>query len=254
MKIVIPVKLIPDLVEELAIDESGKALDTDWMRLILNEFDDHAIEQAILLKEKNEAEVIVLAPDVEGADDVLFTAAAKGADRLIRLAGLRGQEVNNHALARALAPIIKDLKPDMVLTGVQAHNDIDGQLGPILAEFLSLPYIGYVSGVAIENGKALTQKEYPGGLIARMEAALPVVLGIQAAEEPPRYIAFSKVRQARNTSTIEEVGVSDLDTSGGPTITRIFQPERGERAQFLTGSLEEISAKMIKIFKEQGVI
>jgi electron transfer flavoprotein beta subunit len=52
MNIIVPIKMVPDLVEELSIDPSGAALDTAWMRLILNEFDDHAIEQAILLKER----------------------------------------------------------------------------------------------------------------------------------------------------------------------------------------------------------
>ena len=81
--ILVTAKLVPDLVEELEIADSGTALDMTWLRLIINEFDDHAIEQAILLKEKNGGEVTVVVPDMEGMDDVLFTAAAKGADRLV---------------------------------------------------------------------------------------------------------------------------------------------------------------------------
>src|SRR4030067_1763329 len=87
MNIIVPVKLVPDLVEELTIDGGGVVLDTSWLRLILNEFDDHAIEQAILLKERSGGQVTVVAPDVEGIDDVLYTAVAKGADRLIKLVG-----------------------------------------------------------------------------------------------------------------------------------------------------------------------
>ena len=100
MHIVVPVKFVPDLVEELEIDESGTALDTTWLRLMLSEFDDHAIEQAILLKEAGGGQVTVVAPDVEDADAVLFTAAAKGTDRQIKLTG-DFEEANNHALARA---------------------------------------------------------------------------------------------------------------------------------------------------------
>ena len=51
MNIVVPIKFVPDLVEELTIDDIGTVLDTAWLRMILNEFDDYAIEQAILLKE-----------------------------------------------------------------------------------------------------------------------------------------------------------------------------------------------------------
>ena len=59
MKIAVPVKFVPDLVEELTIDPGGTALDTTWLRLIINEFDDHAVEQAILLKERGGGQVIV---------------------------------------------------------------------------------------------------------------------------------------------------------------------------------------------------
>ena len=78
MKIAVPVKFVPDLVEELTIDSGGTALDTSWLRLIINEFDDHAVEQAILLKERGGGQVIVAMAEAEGADDFLFASAAKG--------------------------------------------------------------------------------------------------------------------------------------------------------------------------------
>src|SRR5271157_4141598 len=129
MNIVVLAKLVPDLVEELTIDASGAALDMTFARLIINELDDHAIEQSILLKERSGGQVTVITLDLEGADDVLFTAAAKGADRLIKIKGDFAGGVSNHALARACATIVKELQPDLGLTGVQAHNDIDGLAG-----------------------------------------------------------------------------------------------------------------------------
>lgn len=254
MKIVVPIKLVPDLVEELTINDSGTALDMTWLRLIINEFDDHAIEQAILVKEKSDGEIIVLAPDAEGADDMLFTATAKGADQVIKLIGNFEEGANSHALARAFSDVLKEMQPDLVLTGVQAHDDQDGSVGPLLAEYLGMPYIGYVSGVDLQNGKAIAKKEYPGGLIGEMEVTLPAVLGIQAAEQPPRYVAISKVRQAMKTSSIEERVVGELNQSGGPTITRMFQPEAGERATMIEGDEDEIAAKLIEIFEKLGVL
>jgi len=254
MNIVIPIKLVPDLVEELAIDDSGAALDTAWLSLILSEFDNHAIEQGILLKERNGGRVTIIAPEVEGADDVLFTAAAKGADQLIKLRGDFEEGVNNHALARAFANVIKTLQPDLVLTGVQAHNDLDGSVGPLLAQYLDMPYVGYVAGVVLGDGQAVARKEYPGGLIGEMAVNLPAVLGIQAAETPPRYVAFSKVRQAMQTATIEEQDAAELDLSGGPTVNRLFEPESGQRATMLTGEEDEVAARLVEIFEEIGVL
>lgn len=252
--IVVTVKMVPDLVEELEIDENGTALDMTWLRLIINEFDDHAIEQAILLKEKFGGTVTVIAPDMEGIDDVLYTAAAKGADRLIKLSGNFEDGVNNHALARAFSASIKDLQPDLVLTGVQGNNDLDGSIGPLVAEWLGMSYVGYIAGVSIEGNKVIAQKEYPGGLIAEIEITTPAVMGIQAAEEPPRYIAVSKVRQMMQTATIEEQEVPELDSSGGLQVSRMYLPEAAERAEMIEGDEEEIAAKLVEIFKEIGVI
>jgi len=254
MNIVVPIKLVPDLVEELEIDESGTALDKTWMRLIINEFDDHAIEQAILLKESGGGQVTVVAPEAEGIEDVLFAAAARGADQMMKLTGDFEEEVNNHALARALANTVTPLQPDLVLIGVQGHDDLDGPVGPLLAAYLEMPYVGYVAGVEMSDGKVTVHKEYPGGLIAEMEVTLPAVLGIQAAAEPPRYVAISKIRQMMKTAAIDEQEVVELDISGGPTVGRMFQAEAGERATMIEGDEEEIAARLIEIFKEAGVL
>jgi electron transfer flavoprotein beta subunit len=254
MKIIVLAKLVPDLVEELEIDDTGTSLDMTWLRLIINELDDHAIEQGILLKERYDAEVFILAPDAEGVDDILFTAAAKGADRLYKIVGDFESGVNNHALARVFANTIKGLEPDLILTGVQAHEDLDGSLGALLAGYLDLPYIGYVAKVILDDSNAQVSKEYPGGLNAEMEVALPAVLGIQAAEEPPRYVAVSKVRQAMKTASIEEHEVLELDLGGGPVIDRMYFPETGEGATILEGDLDEVADNLIDIFNELGVL
>jgi len=256
MNIVVPVKVVPDLVDELEITGDGNALDMTFMRMALNESDDHAIEQAILLKERGEATVTVMIPDVEDAERILYTAVAKGADQPIKLTGDFEDAVNNHALARVFARAVKEkeLKPDLVLTGVQAHDDLDGSLGPLLAEYLEMPYVGYVSGVTLTDGKATVRKEYPGGLIAEMEVTLPAVLGIQAAEQPPRYVAISKTSQAMKIGGIVEHAVEELDPSGGPTVSRMSQPEVGERAEMIDGDEDKVATRLIEIFKELGVV
>lgn len=254
MNIIVIASLVPDLVEELEIDENGTALDTTWLRMIINEFDDHSIEQAILLKERDGANVTVLAIEQEGIDEVLFTAAAKGADRLIKLLGEFEEGVNSHALARVFSEVIKGLEPDLILTGVQAHTNLDGAVGSLLASILDMPYVGYVAGLDKADGKVVAKKEYPGGLIGEMEVTLPAVLGIQASEQPPRYVAVSKVRQAMKTATIEEQDAAELNMSGGVDVSRMFPPETAERAEMIEGDEDEIAGQLVELFKEVGAL
>lgn len=253
MNIVVLAKLVPDLVEELVIDAQGRALDPSWLRYKLNEQDDHAIEQAILLKERHGAHVTVIVPDLDGADDALFAAAAKGADRLVKLSGDLEQSPSNHSLAQAIASLLRDAPPDLILTGVQAHNDLDGAVGALLAGLLDAPYVGYVAGVRLNDDSAVVRKEYPGGLVAELEVALPAVLGIQAAERPPSYIAFSKIRQAMKTATIEEMPVSALTPLSVEGL-KMFKPETGARATLLEGSPEQVAEQLVEIFQRAGVL
>jgi electron transfer flavoprotein beta subunit len=254
MKLLVPIQFVPDLVEELLVDEEGRRLDPTAVRWMLNEFDDHALEQAILLKEKYGGQVTVLAPDFEGVEDALYSAAAKGADRLVRLSFEHPKAgVNTHALARLFAGPIDRLQPDLVLTGVSAHNSLDGPLGSILAGVLELPYVGYVSGVKLAGDKATVTKDYPGGLKAEIEVGLPAVLGIQAAETPPRYVPIARVRQAMKTARIEEES-GELDMAGGLETARLYPPATGARAEMIEGDVDQVAEKLIAILDEQGLL
>lgn len=259
MHILVLVKMVPDLVEELTIDPRGVALDTTWLRFKLNEFDDHAIEQAILIKEALVKEgiscqVTVAAPDIEGCEDALFTAAAKGADRLVKLLADFEAGFNNHALAKACQGLITGLAPDLIFTGVQAHDDLDGSLGALIAGYNDWPYVGYIAGAAIDNGAITVRKEFPGGVLAEMLVRYPAVLGIQASETPPRYIAFSRIRQAMKEAPLEELDLEQLDPAGGGVISSMAPVETGEKAEMFSGSPEQIAAQMLEILQHAGIV
>jgi len=255
MNIAVIIKLVPDLVEELKIDESGTALDTTWLRLIINEVDEHALEQALLLKERNGGVVTVVTLEGEGSDDVLYAASAKGADRLIRLTGITFEDApSNHALARLFASTLAEVEPDLVLTGVQAHDDLDGSLGPLVAEEMGMPYVGYLSGVTLGDGTCRVNKEYPGGLVAEMEVVLPAVLGIQASDEPPRYLAISRIRQAMKTADLEDQEAAEPNGTGAPAVVSMFPSEAGEKAAMLTGTEEEVAVRIVEVLTEKGVL
>lgn len=253
MKMLVPIQFVPDLVEELLIDEQGSGLDPSAVRWMLNEFDDHALEQAILLKEKFGGQVTVLAPDYEGAEDVLYTAAAKGADRLVRLAADYPAGINSHALARLFASSSHKYQPDLILTGVSAHNSLDGPLGPLLAGVLEWPYVGYVSGVKPAGNKVTVIKDYPGGLKAEVEIGLPAVLGIQAAETPPRYVPIAKIRLAMKAAKIE-IENGELDLDGGLVPTHMHTPVSNGRAEMIEGDVDQVAEKLAATLQELGLL
>jgi electron transfer flavoprotein beta subunit len=206
--ILVLLKMVPDVVEDLEVASDAKALDLEYLRLILNESDGHALEQALLLKERYGGSVTVLALDAPEVDDAIYAALAKGADRAVKIVGFDG-ELSTRGAARQFSHAIANepglLPADLILTGVQAIDDLDGLIAPLVAGDLKLPNLGIITQLTLDPGgrTATAVKEYPGGMRGEFEVAIPAVLGIQAAEKPPRYVPVAKVRAAMKSQKIE---------------------------------------------------
>lgn len=256
MEILVPVKMVADLAEELEIDGSGKALDRSSLKLRMNEFDEHALEEALLLKEKQGGRVTLLALDAPDVDEMLFTGLAKGADRAVKITGVPEEGVSSHGAARIMAEVVKSIPHELILTGVQSVEDRDGQLGPLLASALNLPHVSVVSGVEpAADGKAvIVKQEYAGGVMAELEVQLPALFGIQAARQTPRYAPVSKVRQLMKTAKIEEMASPEVDADEGSEVLRLFKPEAAGHAEMLEGSPEEVVDKLFALLGEKGFV
>jgi electron transfer flavoprotein beta subunit len=254
MNIVVAIKQVPNLTDDLEISGDGASLDYDSLQYVLNEFDEHAIEEAVLAKEAAGGSVTVIGVDTTSElDGALHTALAKGADKAAKVAGDYPRGTPSHTQASLLAGAIRDLAPDLVLTGVQAADDRDGQIGPMIAAHLGLPYVGVVTGLEIKDGQAVVHKEYAGGLMAEFEVALPAVIGVQAAHQPPRYAPVSKIRQMAKTAKIDEMA-GEAAQAAGSTVRRMFKPESAGHAEMWEGEPEEIAAKIVALFSQKGLL
>jgi electron transfer flavoprotein beta subunit len=261
MKIIVLLKMVPDVVEELEVAADGKALATEFLRMIPNERDNHALEEALLLKEKHAGTVTVVALDAPEVDDALFTALAKGADRAVKVLdgdGMLGTRTAAYRVAQALASIPGLLPADLILTGAQAIDDLDGLTAPLVSHMLRLPQLGIVTQVSVDPSAkvATVLREFHSGIRGEYEVKLPAVLGIQAAEKPPRYVPVAKVRAAMKSRTIESIPAPTM-ADGGVAPLRVGEmakPEVTEHAQMLQGSPEEIANQLCEILAARGLV
>jgi electron transfer flavoprotein beta subunit len=247
MKIIVLMRRIPDLVEDLEVDGSGKALAAEHLKLTLNEFDDHALEEALLLKEATGGEVTAVALDGEEVDKMLFTALAKGADRALKVTAA-GAVDGTVQLARVLAEVVAAQPFDLILTGVQAADERDGQLAPTVAARLDLPCVEVVTAVTPAGGGLNLHKEYAGGVVAEFEVDPPAVMGIQAARQTPRYAPVSKVRQVQEAATLETVTAGG-GNGDGVRVVEMRPPETGDGAQML-----ESAEELLAVLDSKGVL
>ncbi|MFQ5943388.1 MAG: electron transfer flavoprotein subunit beta/FixA family protein [Anaerolineales bacterium] len=255
MNIIVPVKQIPSLIDELELNEDGTNLDFDAMDFVLNEFDEQAIEQAVLMKEATGGTVTVLGVDlIDELDLILHTALAKGADKAAKVVGDFEPGMDSHTQAALLAKAIRPLSPDIVLTGVQAADDLDGQIGPMLAAHLDVPYVGVVADVRVDGATATILKEFAGGVVAEYEVQLPMVVGVQAASQPPRYAPISKVRQMAQSATIDEFELA-ADTAGsGISLRKMAKPVAAAHAEMIDGEAEQVASQILELIRERGLL
>ncbi|NWG33979.1 MAG: electron transfer flavoprotein subunit beta/FixA family protein, partial [Chloroflexi bacterium] len=141
---------------------------------------------------------------------------------------------------------------DLVFAGVQASNDLDGQIGPMIAAYLDMPYIGGTSSIEAANGAAMVLKEFPGGVGMKYEVTLPFVAGVQSAPKPPRYAPVSKVRQMAQTATVEKVAPTG-EASAGLAFKKMAPPVATGHAEMIEGSPKEVAAKIVELLKSKGL-
>jgi electron transfer flavoprotein beta subunit len=254
MEFVVLLKQVPDLAEELEIDASGKDLARDWLSYVTSEWDEYALEEALQLRELAGGTVTCLALDTGSVDELLATCLARGADRVIKVGSFE-RAPDSHTSARAYAAALRTVGHDLILVGVQAIDDLDGQLGPLLAADLGLPHVSVVTHIAIGgDGKTITaNQEYAGGLVAEFEVDLPAVLGVQTSRVTPRYAPVSRVRQLMKTASIETLE-APVGPGGGSVVEAMSVPKASGHAEMIGGDAAAIATRIAAILAERGIV
>lgn len=252
VRIVVPLKAVPDLVEEIEFSPDGTGIDREYLKFVLNEWDDQALEEALLVKEAAGGEVVVVGladdPDI---DQALYTAIAKGADSAVKIGGGAG---DTHSRAAVIAAYLEQQPADLIVTGVQAPDDLDGQLPGMLAARLGLPHVCVAIAVEVADGSARVRQEFSGGRSQQLHVTLPAVVGVQASRQPPRYAPISRIRQVMQAGGLQEVAAPAAAGEPALRVRRMYAPEQTGHAQMLTGSTDSVADQIIELLRSRGLV
>jgi electron transfer flavoprotein beta subunit len=212
---VVCVKQVPDTETRVKLAADGRSLDPAGVTLILNPYDEFAVEQALRVKEKLGAgEVVAVSVGGAGVQTTLRNVLAMGADRAIHLKS-DAAAPDALAVARALADAIRPLEPGLVWLGKQAVDDDAAQVGPMLATLLGRPCATVVAKFELVGDSAKVEREIEGGR-ELLDVPLPAVLTTDKGLNEPRYASLKGIMAAKK-KTIEERPV-DL---GAPNLERV---------------------------------
>ncbi len=256
MNIIVCIKRVPQTAEaDVKIDPSGKDIVKDRLTFDMNESDTYALEQAILLKEKHGGSVTAISLGFPDAEDTLRIALAKGADSAIRIKAEEFGEADGYKTARILSNVIKTTPFDLVLTGCMATDDAYSHVGQTLAELLGIPHASLATRLEINENRAQVYRELEGGLLEHLDIALPLLITVQTGINTPRFASLIAIRRAASKD-IKVLGKSDIaeEINVNATLDELFTPPVGERAEILTGSVDEVTVRLSNIIKEKGLI
>lgn len=235
MKIVACVKQVPD--SEAKVTVAGGKISWGEAPLVINPFDEYAVEGALLQKEASGGTVTAVCIGPETAKEALKHALAMGADNAILISDARIAALDTQGAARLLAAALKKIGGvDMVTFGRQTLDDGSGLTAAQTARILGWPMLGYVGHIRIQDHNVEVSRVIEEGRQI-VSAELPAVLSIVQSIGEPRYPSFIGIRKA-SKADIPIWGLNELGIDApAPLVTR---------TELLTPPSREVVCEVVK--------
>lgn len=248
MNIVVCVKHVPDTEARVQIAEDGKSIETRDINFILNPYDEFAVEQALLTREKLGGEVTVVSLGGDPAAAAIRTAMAMGADKGILLKTSEPADDPLQA-AHAIAREIGDTGADVVFFGKQAVGNEHGQVGILVAELLGIPGISEVSEIEITENGATGKREIEGGAES-FQCGLPAMFTTQKGLNEPRYPSLKgRMAAKKRPLEVKETGLGEQLLA----IESLNYPSQREKGK-IVGEGAAAAAELVRLLQEEAKV
>ncbi len=246
MKIIVCIKQVPD-AKDVRLDPETNTLAREGVQSIMNPFDQHALEEAVRLKEQHGGEVIAVTMGPPQAEEMLRLAISCGADKVVLVSDRAFAGADTWATSYTLENALKKIGDyDLILCGKQAIDGDTAQVGPGLATRLGIPFVTCVQKVreASENGLVMERMMDDGYDVVAVD--YPVLVTVVKDINEPRVPSLKGKMKAKKAEIITfsaaDIGADStcIGLAGSPTkVVDVFPPQaRGERA-VLEGTIDE---------------
>jgi electron transfer flavoprotein beta subunit len=212
MKILVCISNVPDTTTKVKFIDDFKKFDTAGVQWVINPWDELSLTRALELKDEVSngiTSVTVAHVGPAGSEPTIRKALAIGADDAIRI---NAEPADAYFVAAQLSHVLGIESFDIIFCGIESSDFNGSSVGSMLAEFLNVPSVSSVSGVKIENGQVLMNREIDGGK-ELVTVSAPVVAIVQKGiAKEPRIAAMRGIMMARSKPLriIEPVAVESL--------------------------------------------
>ena len=258
MDLVVCVKQVPSSEARITIAADGRSIDRTNVEMVVNPYDEYAIEEGLRTREKFGGTLTVVSLGPAKAEEALRTCLALGADRALIAKEESLQDGDFIGTARVLAEAIRPLKPDLVLCGKVSIDVENNGVGIALAEMLGLPHVSVVSKIEWKDERHLTAHREIEGSTEVVEVELPVLLTANKGLNEPRYPSLPGIMKAKK-KPIEEVTGATIGCdpavvgSAGSRLrlTRLEPPPARAAGKILSGEARESALAVLKALREE---
>jgi electron transfer flavoprotein beta subunit len=248
MKVLIPVKRVIDYNVKARVKPDQSGVELANVKMSMNPFCEIAVEEAVRLKEKGVVEeTVAVSIGPIQAQETLRTALAIGADRAILVQS--ETDLEPLAVAKVLAAVVAQEKPDLIIMGKQAIDGDNNAAGQMLAALLGWPQATFASKVEVAGGKATVTREVDGGL-QTIEVDLPAVITVDLRLNEPRYASLPNIMKAKKKPLdIKPLADWGVDTAAKLTVVKVAEPPKRQ-----AGIKVESAADLVANLKTAGVL
>ena len=257
-KILVCLKQVPHKDARLDLRSDGSWIQDDNIKFEINAYDSYALEEALRLKDKGEAEVVVATIGPDRAGQSLRTALGMGADRAIHIWDDALASTDCLGIAKALAAVAKSENFDLIFTGLMSDDANYGLTGPMLAELLGIPHITSVVKTDFKNGEIEVERELEGGALEVASIPQPCLLAVQTGINEVRYASLKGIMQAKkkplDKKTLGDLGLDAGSVAPKAQIEKVYTPPKGEVAELVQGTPDEAASQIVTKIKELGLL
>lgn len=254
MNIICLIKQVPDTEAKIKVKPDIKDIDREGLNMVLNPYDEFAVEEAIRLKEKGGGgEVTIITLGGKKSEEAVRTALAMGADKAVRIDFEEVAKADPAATAAALAGAVKKQECDLILCGKQAMDDDASQVGLLVAELLGLPVVNVVTKLEIADGKATATREIEGGS-ETVEVPLPALITCTKGLNEPRYPSLPGIMKAKrkplDIMSPADAGICDARTE----VAEMMPPPARAAGKKFEGEAAEVTPQVVKLLRDEAKI
>lgn len=242
MKILVAVKRVIDPYVKIRVKTDSTGVEMQNMKMAMNPFDEIAVEEALRLREKNNAtEVVLVSIGGVTSQETLRHGLALGADRAILVQTDKPLESLN--IAKVLHKIVQEEQPQMVLMGKQSIDGDNNQTPQMLAALLDWPQATYASEISLNGSDVAVTREIDGGL-ETIKVQLPAVISTDLRLNEPRYASLPNIMKAKQkTLAVRALDSLELSLKQHVEIIKVTAPavrSGGEKVDSVAALLDKL--------------